>query len=460
MGKTETNRTVLLEGPVGSTLAKLSVPMILGVLSMVLYNLADTFFVGRLGKDQLAALSFTFPVVLVIGSIAQGIGMGVAAAVSRAIGGRDYHRVHRLATDSLILGLLIIGVGVAVGLPTVKPLFSLLGAKGRTLDYVGQYMRIWYIGMIFVVVPMIGNNVLRATGDTKTPGLIMVLGAVVNFVLDPIMIFGIGPVPALGVPGAAAATVIGRGITFIIAIHALVRREKLLTAAIPGLREIWLSWKEILHVGLPNAGARMIIPLGQGVITRVIATYGAAAIAGYGVATRVEFFSLAALNALSSVIGPFVGQNIGAGRLDRVRKSFAVSRYFSLAVGAGLFLVYLLLAPGIASLFSSDATVRATAALYIRIVSAAYAAQGLYLVVSAGLNVLKRPFHATGLSLLELFGIAIPLVLLGSRLFGLVGIFGGIGVSYLVTGVVSWLVIQRVLLDSERTMSGSSLATR
>ena len=173
MRKTDLNRSRLTEAPVGPTLARLTVPMIFGILSMVLYNLADTFFVGRLGKDQLAALSFTFPVVLIIGSLSQGIGMGASAAVSRAVGGRDYHRVRRLSTDSLILGLLIIGFGVGAGLLTVRPLFTLLGARDAVLGYIGEYMRVWYIGMIFVVVPMIGNNLIRATGDTKTPGLIM-----------------------------------------------------------------------------------------------------------------------------------------------------------------------------------------------------------------------------------------------------------------------------------------------
>lgn len=445
MTKTESNRTRLLEAPVGKTLARLTVPMIFGILSMILYHLADTFFVGKLGKEQLAALSFTFPVVMIIGSLAQGIGLGAAAAVSRSIGSRDYDRVRRLATDSLALGLLIIAVAVIAGLLTIEPLFALLGAGGTVLDYIGEYMQIWYVGVIFVVVPMIGNNILRATGDTRTPGLIMVLGATGNFLLDPLLIFGLGPFPALGIRGAAAATLIGRGSTFLIAMYALVYREKLLTATIPRLRELWQSWREILHVGLPNAGARIIIPLGQGVITRTVASYGAAAVAGYGVATRVEFFSLAALNALSSVIGPFVGQNLGAGKLDRVREGFSVAGRFSLAVGMGMFVVFLFLAGDVAALFNSDPEVVSTAARYLRMVSVSFAAQGFFLVVTAGLNVLRRPFHATGLTLLELFGLAIPLAILGSHFFGVTGIFGAIALSYLITGAAAQLVIRRVL---------------
>jgi putative MATE family efflux protein len=332
----------------------------------------------------------------------------------------------------------------------LEPLFYMLGARGVVLDYIGDYMRIWYVGMIFVAVPMIGNSIIRATGDTKTPGLIMVLGAVANFALDPILIFGLGPIPALGIRGAALATLIGRGSTFVISMYVLIRRERLLSAEIPRLHEVWLSWREILHVAVPNAGARIIIPLGQGVMIRIIATYGVAAVAGYGVATRVEFFSLAAINALSSVIGPFVGQNIGAGKLDRVRTGFAVGRRFSVVVGLSLFVAYLFLADEIARLFNEDPTVVSVAALYIRIVAGAFAAQGFYLVVNSGLNVLKRPLHATGLSLLELFGLAIPLALLGSLVFGVTGVFVAVAMSYLITGGVAWIIINRVLAQYEQ----------
>ena len=307
------------------------------------------------------------------------------------------------------------------------------------------------MGVPFVVVPMIGNNILRATGDTKTPGLIMIFGALANFLLDPVLIFGPGPFPALGVRGAAMATLIGRGCTFLISMYALVRRERLLSAEIPRYREVWRSWVEILFVGLPNAGTRMIIPFGQGVITRAVASYGAAAVAGYGIATRVEFFSLVALNALSSVIGPFVGQNIGAGKFERVRECFVVSRRFSFYTGMAVFFLNLFFAGRVAALFNEDPEVVTVAGLYLRIVSLSFAAQGFYLVVSAGCNVLKRPFHAVGLSFLELFGLAIPLALLGSRLIGITGIFGAIGISYLITGGVAWMVIDRVLTRYKRS---------
>lgn len=175
--------------------------MILGILSMVAFNLADAFFVGRLGKEQLAALSFTFPVVLFVNSLSHGIGMGTSAVISRAIGSKNYRKVRRLVFDSLLLGILVVGIGVVAGLFTIRSLFTLLGARGAILDYIAEYMKIWYIGMIFVVVPMVGNNIIRATGDSKTPGIIMTIGAGANFIMDPLLIFGLGPMPAMGVRG-------------------------------------------------------------------------------------------------------------------------------------------------------------------------------------------------------------------------------------------------------------------
>jgi putative MATE family efflux protein len=383
--------------------------------------------------------------VLFISSLAQGIGMGSSAVISRAIGGQNYQRVRRLASDSLTLGILVVGIGAVAGRLTIRYLFGVLGAEGVILDYISEYMSIWYIGMLFVVVPMVGNNIIRATGDAKTPGMVMVLGAATNLILDPLLIFGLGPFPAFGIQGAAIATLIGRGLTFFISMYVLVFREKLLTAKLPTPAELWESWRDILHIGIPNAATKMIIPLGNGFITRVIASYGAAAVAGYGVASRVEFFSLAALNALSAVIGPFIGQNLGAGKIERVKAGFKVSGHFSLYVGAFLFIVYLAFAGKIATIFNADPQVIATTALYLRIVSFAYAAQGFYLVVSAGLNVMKRPLQAAGLSVLEMFGFSVPLALLGSYLFGTVGVFTAIAFSYTATGLVALWTVRRVL---------------
>jgi putative MATE family efflux protein len=216
------NKAVLVEGPVGRMLINLTAPMILGIVSIVAFNLVDTFFVGQLGIPELAALSYTFPVVLVLGSLAIGLGTGASAVISRAIGEGNEHKVKRLTTDSLILAVLIVAAFAILGLFTIDRVFTMLGAPPNILPLIREYMRIWYIGSICVVVPMVGNSAIRAAGDTRTPGIIMMIAAVVNCIFDPLLIFGIGPFPRLEIAGAAIATVIARTTTLPSKFHHLL----------------------------------------------------------------------------------------------------------------------------------------------------------------------------------------------------------------------------------------------
>lgn len=164
---TNNKRARLTEGPVARTLVNLTIPMLLGLVGIAAFNLVDTYFVGQLGTAELAAMSFTFPVVMIVGSVAQGLGIGVSAVVSRAIGEKNEHRVKRLTTDGLLLSVLVVAGFVVLGLSTIDLVFRFLGATPEVLVLIEQYMRIWYLGVIAVVIPMVGNSAIRATGDTE-----------------------------------------------------------------------------------------------------------------------------------------------------------------------------------------------------------------------------------------------------------------------------------------------------
>ncbi|MTI66438.1 MAG: MATE family efflux transporter [Firmicutes bacterium] len=439
------DKKILTKGDVKTVLIKLTIPMIFGIFSMVIYNLADTYFVGQLGKNQLAALSYTFPVILIISSLAQGIGMGTSSVLSRAIGGGDDRLVKRLATDSLFLGLIIVILCVTIGELTIEPIFSLLGAKENTLPYIKEYMRVWYLGMIFVVIPMVGNNIIRATGDSKTPGMVMVIGALINISLDPLFIFGLGPFPKLGITGAALATLIGRMVTFTVALYILIHREKLILFKKPILKETLNSWKQILFVGLPNAGTKMIIPLGVGIITGIISPFGTASVAAYGVASKIEFFAIATINALSSVIAPFMGQNWGAKLPKRVREGFKQGEIFSIINGIIISILLIIFSKPIAKAFNDDPLVIKNITLYIKIVPFTYTLQGIYLITTASLNALNKPIHASSLSILEMFIFCIPLAFILSKSFGLIGVFTSISIAYILTGLISHLAFKKIL---------------
>jgi len=439
------NKAVLVEGPIGKILFKLTVPMIFGILGMVAFNLVDTFFVGQLGTIELAALSFTFPVILVVSSLAMGLGMGVAAGVSRAIGEGDSRKVRELTTDSLILAVLVVAVFIVLGLLTLEPIFRLIGANAETLPLIKQYMKIWFPGMIFVVIPMVGNNAIRGIGDTKTPSVIMLVAVLINCILDPLLIFGIGPFPRLELAGAAIATVVARASTLVVSLYVLLHREKMLTFAKRTLKSVRRSWMSILYIGLPAAGTRIIIPLVIGVITRLVASYGPEAVAGFGVASRIEIFALAVIWALASVIGPFAGQNWGAGKPDRVRAGIKKCERFSMTWGLGMFIFLAAAAEPIASVFNANPVVIKTIVMYLRIVPIAFGLEGILILLAAALYVLHKPFHATSLVVIQMVVLYIPLAHLGSFLIGLPGVFIATAVAYVISGILAHFLTKSVL---------------
>ncbi|MEL6131062.1 MAG: MATE family efflux transporter [Cyanobacteria bacterium J06636_16] len=428
------SQVLLTEGRVSSLLLKLTLPMIWGSFTVIAFNLADTYFVGQIGTAELAAMTFTFPVVLLLGNLAMGLGIGVSSVVSRAVGEGDPARVKRLTMASLTLSLVVVGVFVLAGLGTIEPLFTLLGVEPEILPLVRDYMQIWYLGMVFLVVPMVGNSIIRATGDAQTPSLIMTLAAFINILLDPLLIFGWGPFPALELQGAALATVIARAMTLVASLLVLGLREKLLLYYVPSLHEAREHWRRILQIGFPAALTRAIVPLSMGFITSIVAAYGPEAIAGFGIALRVESFALIVPIALPASIGPFVGQNWGAQRYDRIRQALKLSFRFSLIFGVFLAVTLASSAGQIATLFNSDPEVVRVVTIYLIIAPIGYGAAAVLFTASSVSNALGRPLPAVVMSLVQMLMFYVPLAYIGSWLFGLRGIFIAACLANLIVG--------------------------
>jgi len=174
-----------VEGNVKTTLLRLTGPMMLSLVSMVAFNIVDTFFIGMPGARELAAMSFTFAPVFLLTSIAMGIGTGGTSVISRIIGEGNTKNVRRLTSDTILLGVIVSIITSIIGILTIEPVFTLLGAAPDLLPLVRSYMIIWYIGLPFVIIPIIGNSIIRSTGDMKTPMCIMLVAIIVNFILDP-----------------------------------------------------------------------------------------------------------------------------------------------------------------------------------------------------------------------------------------------------------------------------------
>ncbi|MEM7249327.1 MAG: MATE family efflux transporter [Acidobacteriota bacterium] len=447
----------LLHDPVGPTLLRLAGPMVLGIAAVVLFNVVDTFFVGRLGEAELAAMSFTFPVSLFVMSISMGMSVGATAVIARAIGQGDTDRVRRLTTDSLVLATGLVVIVAGIGWWTIDPLFRALGAGESELELVRSYMTPWYLGIGLLVIPMVGNGALRATGDTRTPSLIMMVAGLTNVVLDPLLIFGLGPFPRLGLQGAAIATVLAWVVTFVASLWLLGRREKMLCAERPALSTVLESWKALSKVAAPAAATNFLAPIGAGVLTRLAAQHGPAAVAAFGVGARLESLSLIGISALGTAVTPFAAQNLGAARCDRLRESLRFCLKAAVVYGLLLAALLFLLRHPIGRVFSTETEVAMLVASFLVLVPWSLAPYGLALLVTATFNAVGRPLRSMALVFLRLFVLAIPLAVLLSERQGMTGLFLSMALANLGMGLVSYLLVRRwVNVEEERlAMTGA-----
>lgn len=436
----EGSRATLTDGPIGPALAGLAVPMSIGIVFLILLNLVDTYFVGQLGTQELAAMSFTFPVITLVMSVTMGLSVGTTSAVSRAIGAGDERAVRRLTTHALFLaGAVVIVISVA-GVLTQDYIFTALGAEEEILPLLREYMTIWFAGAAFLVVPMVGNGVLRAGGDAKTPMYMMMVAAAVNGALDPILIFGLAGAPALGLAGAAIATLVARSVTLVVA-FVFLKRRNMLDLHIPGVSELMDSWKKIVSVGVPAAITNALGPVATAVMTALIATEGHEAVAAYGVGSRVEGLLLIAPFGLTAALTPFIGQNWGAHHVERVATGLKLSNRFVFAWGVAAWVVLIFAGGLLASVFTDDAQVIGYVRDYLWIVPLSYASSGLVSVASAAFNAVDRAVRSTLLSATKSLVLAVPLAFVGSALGGIQGIFAGIAAATVLTSVVAtiWL---------------------
>ena len=429
----------LTSGPVRGHLARLGLPMVFGIVGVLSISLADAYFLGRVGTAEQAAISYAFPVVLTLQSLGIGLSAGASSVASRAIGSGDEGEAKRLATDSVVLAVLLIAVLTGAGLAVVRPLFAALGAEGEVLASVVRYMRVWFFGLPFLVVPMVANGLIRANGDSVAPSAIMVLAAVVNLALDPVFIFGWGPVPRLEVEGAAWASLVSRAITFVAAMGVLVFRERLLTAARPAATELFASWRRVLAVGAPAALSTSVNPLAITAVTALLARYGDETVAAFGVATRIEALASVPMLALSAAIGPVAGQNWGKRQVGRTVTAMRTSFLFSCGWAVVVTGAFWAAAPLVAGWFTKDADVAAQVALYLRVVGLSLAGYGVVVTASAAFNATGRAVQGLGMTSLRSLLLYVPLA--GVGVFaggGLVWAFVGIAAANAASGALVW----------------------
>jgi putative MATE family efflux protein len=433
-------RAKLTQGTISAGLMGLVLPMILGITSNLVAALFETYLLGLVGTNELAAYSFTFAVTGALGSLSLGISIGLSSVLARTVGGGDHGKVRRLTTDGMGLLALVMIVTSTIGYFSIEPLFRMMGADEDTLPHIVGYMQVWYLALVFFSLPSMGANALRAMGDARISGTIMVSGAALQAILDPIFIFGWFGLPAMGLEGAAWAVFTSRFILCIVTFYVLIYQEDLIDFGKRNIEGVMHSWRSILAVGLPATATNLIGPISTAIIVSLLAGYGKEAVAGFGIASRVEALSVIPLFALSASIGPFVGQNSGAKEYLRANQGMLIAFLWSMLWGFVIALLFWIFSDNIGGWFDDDPLVTDYTRLYLMIVPFSYGTWGVLMMASATFNSLGRPLISTSMSIVRMFVIYVPLAYIGESLWGVAGIFAAACVSNIVMGAIGFIM--------------------
>lgn len=434
----------LTDGSVRKHLIRLTIPMFLGISSMIVASMIDTIYIGWIGTRELAAVSFSFPVVMGLASMSMGLGVGATSIMARAIGSGNRDASFTLATHTLVLVVLLV-VTLGVGGWFAGPwLFTRMGADAVLLPLVLDYMDIWFFGLPLFAAPMVAMNMLRAAGSARTPGVLMSFGAVLQVVIAPALIFGIpGLVDGMGYLGSAWAFVASRAVTAVITVVVLNNRG--MFRPMVSVSAMLVSWREVLRIGVPSMLTNLIAPVSMSVAFWFLADHGHAVVAAFGIAVRIESLALMILMSLSSSMSVLVGQNWGKRQYSRIREGLSLSYRFSFAWG--VFALALLggLGAQIVGLINDNPDVIAVTHDYLLIVPLSYALLGVSMMAGSCFIALGRPMPSLVLSIGRMLVLFVPLAWLGDAWWGYRGVFGANALSNVIVAIVGYLWVTRTV---------------
>jgi putative MATE family efflux protein len=416
-----------------------------GLLAMFTVDMVDMYFLTLLGEQELAAaVGFSGTLLFFLISVSIGLQIALGALVARSEGNHRRDLASRYCSSALLFSFLVSALLSALGWIYLTELLSLLGAKGATLNFAESYTSIMLPSMPFLVLGMSAATGVRAVGDARRSMWATILGSLVNAVLDPIFIFTFG----WGLEGAAWASVVARLVVLLVAWHALAVVHKL---------PCRLSWAEfradlkpIMTIAGPAVMTNLATPIGGGFVLMTMARFGDSAVAGAAIMGRITPLAMAAVFALSSAIGPIVGQNAGAGRYDRVRSALANAVIVTVVYVTAVWLLLWLCADLIARAFSASGEARDLIIFYCEFLTGAFIFNGLLFVSNASFNNLHHAHWATCFNFGRALLGTIPAVYLGAQWYGPRGVLGGEAVGAMLFGVLAIITAFALVSRLER----------
>ncbi|MFC1769033.1 MATE family efflux transporter [Nanoarchaeota archaeon] len=442
----------ITEGNIWKTILKLSWPTQVAFVLHAGFNLVDTFYIGKLGPEAIAALTMAFPIFIFMFSLAGGIGVGTTSLVARYLGAKEKNKAHSSAESSIILSLISTVIFTTFGLIIMRPLFTWMGGSPQVVELAISYATIILIGSIAFFLFVAANSIIRGEGDMKTPMKFMILSTIVNIILDPFLIFGIGPFPELGVQGAALATIISIVFGGTFAIAYLFREKDEVRINLKKLGFNIDNVKKILYVGIPSSIAELFMAFGIIFITKITALFGDTAIASYGIGYRLDLLAILPALGITIAMITIVGHNFGAKKYDRaVNTIIKGSILISIQMGV-LGLLFFSFPEFFISLFTNDATVISQGAGYLSTICLTYALIGIGMVVGASFQGTGSsfPLLAIVFTRIFIFPVSIAYAYIHFIKFDISGVWIAIAISNVLAGLVAitWFLNSKLYKNS------------
>jgi putative MATE family efflux protein len=432
-------------GPVGRAVLLLAVPMVLEMALESVFAVVDIFFVGRLGATAVATVGLTEALLAAVYALAMGLGMGTTAVVARRYGEKDAPGAAHAAAQAVLLALGLSAVLGVAGALLAPRLLALMGASPAVIAEGTGYARIMLGGEATIVVLFVVNAALRGAGDAATAMRVLWLANAINLVLDPLLIFGLGPFPELGVTGAAIATTTGRSIGALFALTRLVRRGGRLPVARRHFRPDVAVVRQIARLSATGSLQAIIGTASWIGLVAIIARFGSDALAGYTIGIRMVVFALMPSWGLSNAAATMVGQGLGAGLPERAERAVWVACRYNLYFLGVVGLLFVVFTEAIVGVFTADPTVAGHAERCLRIVAAGFLFYAYGMVLAQAFNGAGDTRTPTVLNFAVFWLFEIPLAwLLAEPLgHGPTGVFVAIAVAFSTFAVVSAVVFRR-----------------
>lgn len=375
------------KGSIARHLIAFSWPMLLGNLLQALYNTVDSIWVGRfIGHEALGAVSVSFPIIFALVALLMGLTMATTTLVAQHRGAGDLDAVHNTVANSLKL---LAGLGIVASLAGFllrNRLLRLINTPDAIFVHASSYLGIFLLGLSGMFLYNVGSAILRGLGDSRTPLKYLAIATGINIVLDPLLILGIGPLPRMGVAGAALATVIAQGISSVLVLRYLMKTARILRFDQPLFTLDWVVTKLTFRIGLPAGVQQFVASLGMLAMTSIINRFGATVVAAFGAAARLDQFATMPSMSVGLATSALVGQNLGAGRDERVREVVRSAVTLTAAITGAATLLALAAPRLLFAIFTDNPGVLAEGARYLRIVAWSYIPFALMFVMTGVLR--------------------------------------------------------------------------